>query len=125
MRDANRARHQSADRGLFLTLPSKGRRRVEHDGRDYHWLIRKQPTYSQGAFQSAMTMAIELADADTKGTLLVDFHVSRPDNWIAPHQTSVTPKLVREAIAAALAAGWVPEVAGTFKLRYPLIMDRS
>lgn len=108
-----------------MTLPSKGRRRVEHEGRAYHWLIRKRPTYWQGAYQSAMTMAVELADADTKGTLLVDFRVSRPDNWIAPHQTSVTPKVVREAIAAALAAGWVPEAAGTFELRYPLMMDRA
>ena len=105
-----------------MTLPSKGRRRIEHDGLNYHWLIRKQPTYSQGLLQSSMTMAVELADAPAKSTLLVDFGVSRPDNWVAPHQTSVTPKVVREAIAAALAAGWHPAVAGTFELRHPLIL---
>jgi hypothetical protein len=53
----------------------------------------------------------------------VDFGVSRPDNWIAPHQTSVTPKVVREVIAAAIAAGWQPEVAGTFELGHRLIVD--
>ncbi|MFO7566880.1 MAG: hypothetical protein R6X02_29825 [Enhygromyxa sp.] len=108
-----------------MTLPKKGRRRVELDGRGYHWLIRKQPTYCQGALGSSMTMAIELADAAVNGTLLVEFGISRPDNWLAPHQTSVTPKVVREIIAAALAAGWQPETAGTFELRYPLILDRA
>lgn len=108
-----------------MTLPKKGRRRVNLDGRAYHWLIRKQPTYSQGALSSSMTMAIVLADSHIKSTLLVDFAITRPDNWLRPHQTSVTPKLVREAIAAALAAGWQPETAGTFELRYPLIMDRA
>jgi hypothetical protein len=98
---------------------------VEFDGRAYHWLIRKQPTYSQGACGSSMTMAVEIADASVKGTLLIDLGISRPDNWLAPHQTSVTPKLVREVIAAALAAGWQPEAAGTFELRYPLIADRT
>lgn len=108
-----------------MTLPNKGRRHVELDGRGYHWLIRKQPTEAQGAFGSSMRMAVELADGPVKGTLLVDFGVSRPDNWVSPHQTSVTPKLVREVIAAALAAGWQPETAGTFELRYPLIRDRA
>jgi hypothetical protein len=106
-----------------VTLASKGRRRVEHGGRGYYWLIRKRPTYWQGAVGSSMTMTVELADAAIKGALLVDFGISRPDNWLRPHQTSVTPKLVREVIAAALSAGWQPEVAGAFEFRYPLIMD--
>jgi hypothetical protein len=107
-----------------VTLPRTGRRRVEHDGLGYYWLIRKRPTYRQG-IGSSFTMAVELADAPVKGALLVDFHISRPDNWLAPHQTSVTPKVVREVIAASLAAGWQPEVTGTFEFRYPLIMDRA
>lgn len=72
-----------------------------------------------------MTMAVELADTPVKGTLLVNFGVSRPDNWLEPHQTSVTPKVVREVIAAALAAGWQPGVAGTFEFSHPLIVDRA
>jgi hypothetical protein len=108
-----------------MTLPSKGRRRVEHGGLAYHWLIRKQPTYGQGACGSSMKMAVELANAAVKGTLLVDFGVYRPDNWLRPHQTSVTPGVVREVIAAALAAGWQPAVAGTFRFSHPLILDRA
>jgi hypothetical protein len=108
-----------------VTLPRTSRRRVEYGGLGYYWLIRKRPTDSQGVVGSSMTMAVELADAAIKGALLVDFCISRPDNWLRPHQTSVTPKVVREVIAAALAAGWQPEVAGAFEFRYPLIMDRA
>lgn len=108
-----------------MTLPKKGRRAVEVRGRRYHWLIRKQPTYDQGLEWKPMVMAVELDDVDAKGTLRVDLGVSRPDNWIAPHQTSVTPAVVREVIEAALAAGWEPEASGTFELRHALVRDRA
>lgn len=107
-----------------MTLAKKGRRRVEVDGRQYHWTIRKTPTYDQGLLHSPMAIAVELAEESIKGMLLVNCTVSRPDNWVAPHQTAVTPQVVREAIRAALAAGWQPEAAGTFRFRHGLIRDQ-
>lgn len=108
-----------------MTLAKKGRRTVELDGRRYHWTIRKRPTPRQELPWTAMIVAVELADAPVKGTLLVNCGVSRPDNRTAPHQTAVTPQVMREAIAASLAAGWQPEAAGTFEFQYPLIRDRA
>jgi hypothetical protein len=54
--------------------------------------------------------------------LVVNLRVTRPDNWISPHYTAVKPAMVREMIARALTAGWVPEGnASPFLLDYPLI----
>ena len=58
--------------------------------------------------------------------LVVDLCVSRPDNWLLPHQTSVTPVLVREMVRLALSRGWTPREAGPpFTLVFPLIRDRA
>lgn len=70
-----------------------------------------------------MTLAAELADGP-RGTLVIDFGITRPDNAAWPHQTSVTPKVVREAIAQALGEGWDPTLPGVFSSRYQLIPDR-
>jgi hypothetical protein len=40
-------------------------------------------------------------------------------------QTSVTPAIVRDAIATARAAGWDPASPGVFELRHPLVRDRA
>ena len=71
-----------------------------------------------------MTLAAELAD-DPRGTLVVDFGISRPDNAVMPHQTSVTPRVAGAAIARALREGWEPERPGVFTTRYQLIPDRA
>ena len=58
--------------------------------------------------------------------LVVNLGISRPDNWIAPHQSAVKPAMVRDMIGKALAAGWKPTGAGKpFEFDYPLIMDRA
>lgn len=109
-----------------MAIPRTGSRKVRVDGTEYRWLIRKSPTYSQAAFGSSMSLAIELGTAGPHKVLMVDLVVSRPDNWIHPHQTAVKPAMVREMIRKALAAGWVPAgPGGPFELTYPLIMDRA
>jgi hypothetical protein len=70
-----------------------------------------------------MTLAVEPLEGD--GKLSVTLGVSRPDNWIQSHQTSVTPKVVRKIIETALGAGWEPGSPGTFVLQYPLIQDQA
>jgi hypothetical protein len=109
-----------------MTIPRKGRRLVRVEATDYAWRIRKKPTYLQGAFQTPMTLAIQPCDARAQSVLLVILRVSRPDNWIGPHQTSVTPGMVREMIVGALAGGWQPfNTTEHFFYEYPLIKDRA
>mgnify|MGYP000262085500 CR=1 FL=1 len=107
-----------------MAIPRKGSRTIKLGHEIFRWYIRKKPTYSQGLNWSNLTLAVECVDDAERGTLLVDLAVSRPDNWIAPHQTAVTPSVVRKAIAAAVEAGWVGPRDGTFHFCYPLIRDR-
>lgn len=72
-----------------------------------------------------MRLAIQACAQGPRSVLIVDLKVSRPDNWIHPHQTSVTPAVVRDIVERALAAGWVPGQAGPpFAFEYGLIRDR-
>ena len=107
-------------------MARKRLRRVTVDDVMYEWAIRKKPTYVQGAFKTPMTIAIQRVDADVGCVLLVNAGISRPENWIAPHQTSVTPAMVRAMISGALADGWLPLGSGSaFRFNFPLIMDRT
>ncbi|MDI1436910.1 hypothetical protein [Polyangium sorediatum] len=107
-----------------MTIPRKGRRVVRVGDTDYAFRIRKKPTYNQAAFQTSMTLAILPRDAVSGSVLMVDLVVSRPDNWLSPHQTAVTPAMVREMIAGALASGWQPfHATAPFFYKYPLIRD--
>lgn len=108
-----------------MTIPKKGLRRVHVGGAEYAWRIRKKPTYLQGASQASMTLAVEPCDSDARSVLVVSLGISRPDNWISPHQTSVTPAVVREVIEGALASGWEPNgKTEPFFYEHSLIKDR-
>ena len=107
-----------------MSLPRTGLRRVEAKGVTYEWLIRKKPTYSQAAFHAPLVVAIQEAEVTRPCILVVDLHVTRPDNAISPHQTAVKPAMIREMISAALASGWRPTAGGKFDFRYPIIRDR-
>lgn len=73
-----------------------------------------------------MTLAIQACTTGPRCVLVVNLQVSRPDNWLSPHQTSVTPAVIRDIVRWAVAAGWVPLVAGSpFAFDYPLIQDRA
>ncbi len=106
-----------------MSLPRKGTRRLPFDGQVYEWRIRHKATYSQGLAQSNMTLAIQAdTDKNSRSLLLVDLGVSRPDNWIVPHQTAVTPDIVVDIIYKALQKGWLPLQKGSpFLFKYQLI----
>ena len=122
-----RTRHPpSFPRQSRMTIPTRGRRFVRVGDVDYVWRIRKKPTYLQGAFHSSMTLAVQPYGVDARNVLVVNLRISRPDNWISPHQTAVTPSTVREMIVGALAIGWQPfNAAAPFFYEHPLIRDRA
>lgn len=107
-----------------MTIPRKGSRIVQFGEHKYVWRIRKKPTYAQGAFQTPMRVAIQRSGSSTGGVLIVDLIVSRPDNWISPHQTAVTPATIRDIVARAIAKGWDPEKSEQFTFEYGLIRDK-
>jgi len=108
-----------------MTIPKRGRRLIRVGEMEYAWRIRKKPTYQQGVLQSSMTLAVQPCSTGARSVLVVDLRISRPDNWLSPHQTAVKPAMVREMIAGALASGWQPfSAAGPFVYEYPLIKDR-
>ncbi|MGE6758642.1 hypothetical protein ACQKGO_11555 [Corallococcus interemptor] len=59
-----------------------------------------------------MLLAIQPSEEGSRRVLVVDLDVSRPDNWMAPHATRITPAIVRDIIEKALAAGWKPRSGG-------------
>jgi hypothetical protein len=59
-----------------------------------------------------MRLAIQACTSGPRSVLIVDLKISRPDNWMDPHQTAVTPAVVRDIVERALAAGWAPLRAG-------------
>ena len=106
-----------------MTIPRKGGRRLVVDGTLYTWRIRKAPTYFQAAFEAPMMVAIQAADAP-RCPLVVSLGVSRPDNWIHPHQTGITPAQVVAIVRRALAEGWVPSRPGpAFCVEHPVVAD--
>ena len=109
---------------IILALAKKGLRRLEYKGLEYGWIIRKKPTYGQGVFRSSMTLAIQLMDHESPQILLVTLNVDRPDNWIQPHQTGVTPSVVKDIIESAIGNGWVPSSGGSaFQYNYSIVKN--
>lgn len=109
-----------------MSIPRKGSRTLSHGEHHYRWHVRRKPTYVQGAFSTPMTVAIERVSDEPGTVLLVNLRVSRPDNWIGPHQTALKPATVREIITSALDAGWDPDAQGrAFEYEHGLIKDQS
>ena len=108
-----------------MSIPRKGIRKVEVDDIIYEWTVRKKPTYSQAVSQATMTLAVQLAEEDRPCVLVANLKVTRPDNWIEPHQTAVTPREVRALIGKALDAGWSPSAGGNFSFEHGIIKHRA
>ena len=103
-----------------MTLASKGNRIITVDDVEYRWLIRKKPTYCQGAFASPMKFAVEIVK-NSGQTLLVDTEIPRPDNWLERPSSSITPRHVFMAIRQALNMGWDPcEPGPAFTMKFDL-----
>ncbi len=106
-----------------MSLPKKGSRVIEIESGSYRWLIRKKPTYAQGIAHGTLMVAIEDTRDDARGVLLVDTQIFRPDNWVKPNQTAVTPSVIRKMIQGAIKEGWNPNSNETFQFQYQLICD--
>ena len=89
-----------------MSIPKKGSRRINVDGRQYAWLIRKGPTNVQAAFKTPLRVAIQSCAEGARSVLIVNLRVSRSDNWLGQHQTGLTPAAVEDIIKRALSAGW-------------------
>src|SRR5690606_11271864 len=59
-----------------------------------------------GAFSAPMTLAIERIGDEPGTVLLVNLRVSRPDNWIGPHQTALTPAVVVDSANQRRRGAW-------------------
>ena len=105
-------------------MPGKGSRAIRVGDHDYRWRVRKTPTYAQALEWSPMRVSIQSCMEGARSVLIVNLRVSRPDNWIGPHQTGLTPDVVRHIIERALAAGWDPlGTSSPFEFEYGLIKD--
>lgn len=100
-----------------MTLPRKGSRPLVVGEERYRWYIRRKPTYWQATGLDPMWVMVQREGAP--GLLEVDVGVARPDNWLRPHRTAVTPRMMAAAVRAAKRKGWRPEEPGVFRLSFP------
>ena len=101
-----------------MTIPSKGSRKIIVDGKEYIWLIRSKPTYTQDCQEGKMSAAVELK-ANPGTTLQIEFPYLRPDSAFSSAPFSVTPKIIESCIKNALVNGWQPnEFGATYKYEY-------
>lgn len=98
---------------------------LQVDDREFRWLIRKKPTYSQVAGFETMMLAIELVSDAPVGVLIVNTKLYRPDTPGKEHQTAVTPGKVRSMIEFAIETGWNPEEKGTTHIDFQLIREQN
>jgi len=104
-----------------MALSKKSLRKLKHNGIVFGWTIRSKPTYSQGAFNSRMTFAVQSMNTESPKILHVTLNIDRPDNWISPHQTQITPKLIRGIIDTAIKSGWQYDAGGkAYELEYTI-----
>ena len=107
--------------GAFVTLTSKGSRRIVVDGLAYRWLVRPRPTYSQALGWSPLTFVAELLD-ESGAPCVVALPYAHPGNWLGLATTSVRPATVAASIRKALAAGWQPHRPGP---AFTLSLDKA
>ncbi|TDF35664.1 hypothetical protein EYS14_19865 [Alteromonadaceae bacterium M269] len=94
-----------------MTIPAKGSRKILVNENEYRWLIRKKPTYSQGAFASPMIIVIE-SNIAPSCVLKVILSAPRKDNWLGEPSMQVTPKDIKGFIEKAMSEGWEPHKNG-------------
>src|SRR5688500_18922241 len=96
-----------------MAIPKKGSRTVTVEGVRYRWRIRRKPTYSEGAFASHFSVAVERVEPRSRCVLLLASAFPRPDNWLGHASELVAPRLIAASIRDALAHGWQPEKDGS------------
>ncbi|MBB5939036.1 hypothetical protein [Streptomyces zagrosensis] len=104
-----------------MALNKKGSRRITVDGTEYHWRIRRKPSYMQGLCWAPLTFAVEIADGDQPGTTLaVTSGQPHPSNWIDIKAEPIRPADVAASIREARVQGWNPTSPGA-----PFMLDQS
>lgn len=104
-----------------MALNKKGSRRIVVDGVEYRWRIRRKPSCTQGLCWTPMTYAVEAANADHPGTILiVTSSQAHPSNWLGVEAAPIRPAHVAASIREARNQGWDPVQAGS-----PFQLDRS
>jgi hypothetical protein len=97
-----------------VALTKRGSRRIVVAGTEYRWRVRRKPTYSQGLCWSPLVYAVESADGDGPGqVLVVETGQSHPGNWMGVAGVSVTPRDVAAKIREGLTLGWKPSRPGS------------
>jgi len=104
-----------------MTMPHQGSRLIQVGDTVYRWRIRKKPTFTQATTCSPMKLAVQSCSDGAGSVLVVELSISRPDNWVDPHQTAVKPWMVQRIVTEALASGWDPMTARPHNYRYGLI----
>jgi hypothetical protein len=101
-----------------MSIPKKGSRKIVVHGKEYLWLIRSKPTYSQECEGGSLTCAVELIQNE-KSTLNIVFPFQRPDSLMSNEVFSITPNVIKACILKAIDQGWQPSFkGGTFRLYY-------
>ncbi|GGT07878.1 hypothetical protein GCM10010222_57310 [Streptomyces tanashiensis] len=104
-----------------MTLNKRGSRRITVDGVGYRWRVRRKPSYMQGLCWTPLIYAVELANADRAGAILVvTTGQPHPSNWLGVGAESVRPAHVAASVREARAQGWEPVASGS-----PFLLDRS
>ncbi len=96
-----------------MALPQKGLRKIFCNEKLFGWLIRKKPTYCQGALASPITLSIQLLECERPKVLNVILNYPRPDNWLNEMSCSVTPEIIEKIIIEATISGWQPDSGGS------------
>jgi hypothetical protein len=106
-----------------MAMRKVGSRPLVVDGHCYRWRVRRSPTYSQGAYATALTFAVQREEGGS--VLVVVAGRPRPDNWLGHPGAVITPAVVAGAVRQALAAGWRAGEAGpAFELRLAAEAER-
>lgn len=60
---------------------------------------------------------MQLKGCGKRQKLIIDSNLTRPDNWIEPHQGAVTPSFVMRTVERAIRSGWNPlQYGGEFRI---------
>lgn len=95
-----------------MAIPKKGSRPITVDGQSYRWFVRRKPTDCGGSGRTPLTVAVS-SDVPRSSSLVVTLAINRPDAWLHPGATAVTPCDVAELIRLAIKRGWNPSKPGS------------
>ncbi|WP_444905024.1 hypothetical protein ACJJIU_10020 [Microbulbifer sp. CnH-101-E] len=92
-----------------MSIPKKGSRKIEVEGKAFRWTIRKKPTYSQATSPDhGLKAAVEKYE-NPASILNINFQVPRNDSWESLGKVEIGPRHIAQCIKEALSSGWDPD----------------